>query len=156
MTNNFAVAVLPFTEAVLRIDFSGAILRTQKPPTFDRQVSISSPDYTDLPAAQGRSAQGKMPKTPPKGPSDDDRKALAMRTGDKSIYKFYFRSIGVRWFMTFVATTIAGTFCSHFSRKLIREADDSNSSNGKQRSGSSSGLAVAEHICHCISQSSRC
>ena len=117
MTNNFAVAILTFTDAVLRIDFSGAILRTQKPPTFDRHVSISSPDYTNLPAAQGRLVQGKKPKTPPKGPSDDDRKALAMRTGDKSIYKFYFRSIGVRWFMTFVATTIAGTFCSHFSRK---------------------------------------
>ena len=116
MANNFAVAVLPFTDTVLRIDFSGAILATRRPPTFERQMSISGPDYTNL--SQGQSVQGAKPKAPPKGPSDDDRKALATRTGDKSIYKFYFRSIGVGWFMTFVATTIAGTFCSHFSRKF--------------------------------------
>ncbi|KAH0283877.1 putative multidrug resistance protein, partial [Aureobasidium sp. EXF-3399] len=113
-----SLAVLPFTDTVLRIDFSGAILATQRPPTFERQMSISGPDYTDL--SQDQCVQGPKPKVPLKGPSDDERKALTISTGDKSIYKFYFRSIGVKWFMTFVATTIAGTFCNHFSQVWLQ------------------------------------
>lgn len=140
MTNRFAVAVLPFTDTVLRIDFSGAILATQRPPTFERRMSISGPNHSDLQVAQGQSEQDKKPKSLPKGPSDDDRQALVERTGDKSIYRFYFRSIGVKWFMAFVATTIAGTFCSHFSRKSNQEVDGPNISNGDSNRGLASTL----------------
>lgn len=140
MTNKFAVAVLPFTDKVLRIDFSGAILATQRPPTFERQITVSGPNHSDLQVAQGQSEQDKKPKALPKGPSDDDRQALAARTGDKSIYRFYFRSIGVKWFMAFVATTIVGTFCSHFSRESVRGADSSMIPNGDSNRGLASTL----------------
>lgn len=135
MTDEFAVAVLPFTDTVLRIDFSGAILRTQRPPTFERQITISSPDYTASSVTQGQSVQDKKNKVPPKGPSDDDRKALVTNTGDRSIYRFYFQSIGIRWFMIFIATTIAGTFCSHFSREFNPESDDLTITNSSSERG---------------------
>lgn len=60
----------------------------------------------------------KVKKIAPKGPSEDDRSALSAKEGDLSIYRYYFRSIGWGYFLSFLCTTIAAAFCNSFSGKV--------------------------------------
>lgn len=121
MTNDLAVAVLPFTDTVLRLDLNGNVTMSHNAPTFKVDSFLSTAEYADSALNQEKALQPKKTKARPSGPTDDERKALSTRTGDKTIYRFYFRSIGLNWFLAFVVTTIAGTFCSHFSRKSTKK-----------------------------------
>ncbi|KAI4743295.1 putative multidrug resistance protein [Aureobasidium sp. EXF-12298] len=114
------VAVLPFTDTVLRLDSNGNVTMSHNAPTFKVDSFLSTAEYADSALNQEKALQPKKTKARPSGPTDDERKALSTRTGDKTIYRFYFRSIGLSWFLAFVVTTIAGTFCSHFSQVWLQ------------------------------------
>ena len=117
MPNSFVVAVVSFTDTVLRLNTEGNVTVSYNAPTFKIGSFLSTADYTASSLNQEQVIQSKKSKARPTGPTDDERKALSMTTGDKTIYRFYFGSIGISWFLAFIITTIAGTFCSHFSRK---------------------------------------
>ena len=157
MPNSFVVAVVSFADTVLRLNTEGNVTVSYNAPTFEIGSFLSTVNYTASSLNQEQVIQSKKSKARPTGPTDDERKALSMTTGDKTIYRFYFGSIGISWFLAFIITTIAGTFCSHFSRKptpnrqvltclIVLE----------QRSGSNFGLAAVERTCRCICQSSLC
>ncbi|KAI4764830.1 putative multidrug resistance protein [Aureobasidium sp. EXF-12344] len=114
------VAVLPFTDTVLRLDSNGNVTMSHNAPTFKVDSFLSTAEYADSALNQEKALQPKKTKARPSGPTDDERKALSTRTGDKTIYRFYFRSIGLSWFLAFVVTTIAATFCSHFSQVWLQ------------------------------------
>ncbi|KAI5240904.1 putative ABC transporter [Aureobasidium subglaciale] len=60
------------------------------------------------------------PKTKaPKGPSAEDKADLARRTGDWSIYKFYFGNFQKRYLAMFVACSVGAAFSSRFSQILL-------------------------------------
>jgi ATP-binding cassette subfamily C (CFTR/MRP) protein 1 len=62
----------------------------------------------------------------PKGPSAEDKEDLARRTGDWSIYKYYFGNFQKRYLAMFVACSVGAAFTSRFSQILLNwwTADD--------------------------------
>jgi ATP-binding cassette subfamily C (CFTR/MRP) protein 1 len=62
----------------------------------------------------------------PKGPSAEDKEDLARRTGDWSIYKYYFGNFQKRYLAMFVACSVGAAFTSRFSTILLKwwTADD--------------------------------
>ncbi|KEQ80625.1 putative multidrug resistance protein [Aureobasidium pullulans EXF-150] len=115
-----SMAVLPFTDMVLRLDTSGELTTSHNTPTFKIESFATIADYTKPLTDPDSSSSPEKSKARPTGSSDDDRKALSTNMGDTSIYRFYFGSIGLTWFIAFIVTTIAGTFCSHFSQVWLQ------------------------------------
>lgn len=65
----------------------------------------------------------------PKGPSKEDKDDLARRTGDWSIYKYYFSNFQKRYSAMFVAFSVGAAFSSRFSQIWLNwwtTDDDSN------------------------------
>ncbi|KEQ97882.1 hypothetical protein AUEXF2481DRAFT_63168 [Aureobasidium subglaciale EXF-2481] len=61
------------------------------------------------------------PKTKaPKGTSAEDKADLARRTGDWSIYKFYFGNFQKRYLAMFVVCSVGAAFSSRFSQILLK------------------------------------
>ncbi|KAH0274733.1 putative ABC transporter, partial [Aureobasidium melanogenum] len=62
----------------------------------------------------------------PKGPSKEDKDDLARRTGDWSIYKYYFSNFHKRYLAMFAAFSIGAAFSSRFSQIWLNwwTADD--------------------------------
>ncbi|KAK6000323.1 hypothetical protein QM012_003955 [Aureobasidium pullulans] len=62
----------------------------------------------------------------PKGPSKEDKDDLARRTGDWSIYKYYFSNFHKRYLAMFVAFSVGAAFSSRFSQVWLNwwTADD--------------------------------
>jgi ATP-binding cassette subfamily C (CFTR/MRP) protein 1 len=56
----------------------------------------------------------------PKGPSAEDKEDLARRTGDWSIYKYYFGNFQKRYLAMFVACSVGAAFTSRFSQILLK------------------------------------
>ena len=77
----------------------------------------------------------------PKGPSDEDYQDLTRRTGDSTIYRYYFRSIGWKTALVFFSFSCTSAFSSYFPRKFpashvgMKLIDDACS----QKSGSNGG-----------------
>ncbi|KAG9674462.1 putative ABC transporter, partial [Aureobasidium melanogenum] len=65
----------------------------------------------------------------PKGPSKEDKDDLARRTGDWSIYKYYFSNFPKRYLAMFAAFSVGAAFSSRFSQIWLNwwtADDDSN------------------------------
>ncbi|KAI5206442.1 putative ABC transporter [Aureobasidium subglaciale] len=56
----------------------------------------------------------------PRGPSAEDKADLARRTGDWSIYKFYFGNFHKRYLAMFAACSVGAAFSSRFSQILLK------------------------------------
>ncbi|KAG9838787.1 putative ABC transporter, partial [Aureobasidium melanogenum] len=103
------------------VEHTGSIQTTQ----------VNSPSRNDV--APDKSADVKFTEVnkarAPKGPSKEDKDDLARRTGDWSIYKYYFSNFHKRHLAMFVAFSVGAAFSSRFSQIWLNwwtADDDSN------------------------------
>jgi ATP-binding cassette subfamily C (CFTR/MRP) protein 1 len=87
-------------------------------------VLLNSESYSPQSALDASEAGANVAQTPkikaPKGPSKEDEEDLARRTGDWSIYKFYFGNFQKRYLSMFVACSVGAAFSSRFSQILLK------------------------------------
>ncbi|KAI4853346.1 putative ABC transporter [Aureobasidium sp. EXF-8845] len=87
-------------------------------------VLLDTESYSVQSGSDGREAGANVVQSPkiqaPKGPSKEDKDDLARRTGDWSIYKFYFGNFQKRYLAMFVACSAGAAFSSRFSQILLK------------------------------------
>jgi ATP-binding cassette subfamily C (CFTR/MRP) protein 1 len=104
---------------VLTLSQDGRIAHQGSP-----SVSLKTGSYSLQSEPQVNSDHADVAQTPkikvPKGPSAEDKEDLARRTGDWSIYKYYFGNFQKRYLAMFVACSVGAAFTSRFSQILLK------------------------------------
>jgi hypothetical protein len=90
----------------------------------DEDLGVSTSDDSLKESMTGREGSDKKQKPLPKslsGPSPNDIADLSRRTGDISLYKFYFASIGPSLTIALVVTLFLNTLAASFPREFSNQ-----------------------------------
>ncbi|KAG9862345.1 putative ABC transporter, partial [Aureobasidium melanogenum] len=105
---------MAISDQIVTLSKDGCVVHTGSIQT----TRVNSPSRNDV--ALDKFADVKVTKVnkarAPKGPSKEDKDDLARRTGDWSIYKYYFGNFHKRYLAMFAAFSIGAAFSSRFSQ----------------------------------------
>jgi ATP-binding cassette subfamily C (CFTR/MRP) protein 1 len=104
---------------ILTLTQDGRIAYQGSPSPLQKTESYSLHDRSHLDNADANVVQTPIIKAP-KGPSAEDKEDLKRRTGDWSIYKFYFGNFQKRYLAMFVACSVGAACSSRFSQILLK------------------------------------
>ncbi|KAG9750060.1 putative ABC transporter, partial [Aureobasidium melanogenum] len=118
---------MTISDQIVTLSKDGCVVHTGSIQT----TRVNSPSRNDV--ALGKFADMKITEVSraraPKGPSKEDKDDLARRTGDWSIYKYYFNNFHKRYLAMFAAFSVGVAFSSRFSQIWLNwwtADDDSN------------------------------
>jgi ATP-binding cassette subfamily C (CFTR/MRP) protein 1 len=106
-------------DQILTLSQDGRIAYQGSPSVLPETESYSLQSKTHAGDADADVVQTSKIKAP-KGPSKEDKEDLARRTGDWSIYRFYFGNFQKRYLAMFVACSVGAAFSSRFSQILLK------------------------------------
>ncbi|THY25676.1 putative ABC transporter [Aureobasidium pullulans] len=111
--------VLRIAEQVIILSKDGRVAY-QGNPTLSPELELKS-SAVDRPSESTNADAVQMTNIqPPKSPSTEDKEDLARKTGEWTIYKFYFRNFQKKYLAMFIACSMGAAFSSRFSQVWLK------------------------------------